>query len=133
MIWRETSRTRHAHRTPLRHWTMCHVQYAHPLMSVTGSLVVNYFVFNNTCVCCSNTDNGSMKVQPLVPLCLGVFALCTNFPERGSHCIVTSLSANKYVLIKLDRVSCTHYFMSIHNLRYSVQLIKIATRIKTNL
>ena len=23
------------------------------------------------------------------------FALCTIFPERGSHCIVTSLSANK--------------------------------------
>ena len=62
-----------------------------------------------------------------------LFALCTNFPERGSHCIVTSLLADKYVLIKLDRVSCTHYFMSIHNLRYSVQLIKIATRIKTNL
>ena len=55
---------------------------------------------------------------------------CTNFPERGSHCIVTSLSANQYFLIKLDRVSCTNYFMSIHNLRYSVQLIKIATRNK---
>ena len=38
-------------------------------------------------------------------------ALCTNFPERGSHCIVTSLSANKYFEIELDRVSCTNYFM----------------------
>ena len=58
------------------------------------------------------------------------FALCTNLPEKGTHCIVTSLSANQYFLIKLDSVSCTHYFMSIHNLRYSVQLIKIATRNK---
>ena len=45
---------------------------------------------------------------------------------------MTSLSANQYFLIKLDSVSCTHYFMSIHNLRYSVQLIKIATRNKKN-
>ena len=37
------------------------------------------------------------------------------------------------ILIKLDRVSCTTYFMSIHNLPYSVQLIQIATRNKTNL
>ena len=59
-----------------------------------------------------------------------VFALCTNFPNRGSHCIVTSLSANQYFLIKLDSVSCTHYFISNHNLRYCVQLIKIATRNK---
>ena len=43
---------------------------------------------------------------------------------------MTSLSANQYFLIKLDSVSCTHYFMSIHNLRYSVQLIKIAMRNK---
>ena len=46
---------------------------------------------------------------------------------------MTSLFANTYFLIKLDRVSCTNYFMSIHNLRYSVQLIQIATRKKTNL
>ena len=32
--------------------------------------------------------------------------------------------------VKLDRISCTNYFMSIHNLRYSLQLIKIATRNK---
>ena len=32
-----------------------------------------------------------------------------------------------------DSVSCTNYFMSIHNLRYSVQLIKIATRNKKSL
>ena len=40
---------------------------------------------------------------------------------------MTSLTANKYFSIKLDRVSCTHYLMSIHNLRYNVQLIIIAT------
>ena len=56
----------------------------------------------------------------------GVFALFTNFPEWGSHCIVTSLSANNNCLIKLDRVSCTNYFMSIHNFRCRVQLIKIS-------
>ena len=54
------------------------------------------------------------------------FALFTNFPEWGSHCIVTALAANNNCLIKLDRVSCTNYFMSIHNFRCSVQLIKIA-------
>ena len=59
---------------------------------------------------------------------VATFALCTIFPERGSHCIVTSLSANKYFLIKQDRVSCTNYFMSIHNIRYNVQLIIIATQ-----
>ena len=64
---------------------------------------------------------------------VSLFALCTNFSERGSHCIVTSLLANTYFVIKLDRVSCTNYFMSIHNLRYSVQRIQIATRNKTNL
>ena len=53
-----------------------------------------------------------------------------NFPEKGSHCIVTSISANKYFLIKLDLVSSTNYFMSIHKLRYNVQLIIIATRNK---
>ena len=42
--------------------------------------------------------------------------------------MVTSLSANNNCLIKLDRVSCTNYFMSIHNFRCSVQLIKIAKR-----
>ena len=41
---------------------------------------------------------------------------------------MTLLSENQYFLIKLGSVSWTHYFMSIHNLRYSVQLIKIATR-----
>ena len=56
------------------------------------------------------------------------FALFTNFPEWGSHCIVTSLSANNNCLIKIDRVFCTNYFMSIHNFRCSVQLIKIAKR-----
>ena len=40
----------------------------------------------------------------------------------------TALFANKYFSIKLDRVSCTSYFMSIHNLRCRVQLIKIAKR-----
>ena len=39
---------------------------------------------------------------------------------------MTSLTTNKYFLIKLDRVSCTHYFMSILYLRYNVQLIIIA-------
>ena len=72
-----------------------------------------------------------IRVRSGKKLCL--FALCTNFSERGSHCIVMSLLANTYFLIKLDRVSCTNYFMSIHNLRYSVQLIQIATRNKTNL
>ena len=50
--------------------------------------------------------------------------------QRGSHCIVKSLSANNNFLIKLDRVSCTNYFMSINNPRYSIKLIKIATRNK---
>ena len=59
-----------------------------------------------------------------------LFALCTNFPERGSHCIVTSLSANtNNFKIKLDRVSCRH-FMSIHNLQCRVKLNKIGKRDK---
>ena len=40
----------------------------------------------------------------------------------------TALSANKYILIKLDRVSCTNYSMSVYNLRCSFQLIKILNR-----
>ena len=40
---------------------------------------------------------------------------------------MTSLSSNNNYLIKLDSVSCTNYFMSIHNFLCSVQLIKIST------
>ena len=46
----------------------------------------------------------------------------------------TALSANKYLLFKLGRVSCTNYFMSIHYLRCSVlQQIKRAKRDKNSL
>ena len=38
----------------------------------------------------------------------------------------TALFTNKQLWIKLGRILCTHYFMSIHNLRCSVQLIEIA-------
>ena len=40
------------------------------------------------------------------------------------HCDV--IVGKQQFSIKLDRVSCTNYFMSIHNFRCSVQLIKIA-------
>ncbi len=40
------------------------------------------------------------------------------------HCDV--IVGKQYFLIKLDRVSCTNYFMSIRNFRCSVHLIIIA-------
>ena len=33
-----------------------------------------------------------------------IFALFMNFPVRGSHCIVTSLSANKSLVLSLSRL-----------------------------
>ena len=42
------------------------------------------------------------------------------------HCDV--IIGKHYFLIKLDRISCTNYFMSIHNRRCRVKLIKIAKR-----
>ena len=53
------------------------------------------------------------------------FALFTNFFQIEA---ATALSANNELLIKLDRVSCTNCFMSIHNIRRSVKPIKIAKR-----
>ena len=44
------------------------------------------------------------------------------------HCDV--IIGKQYVLIKLDRVSCTNYFMSIHNLQCRVKLNKIGKRDK---
>ena len=52
--------------------------------------------------------------------------------EAGTALWRICRQTNTLFKIKLDSVSCTHYFMSIHNLRYRVQLIKIATRNKKN-
>ena len=76
-----------------------------------------------------NVSISSSRVNETI-LCLPCkpFALFTNFPQRGSPCIVCKIKKKLNVC-----VSCTNYFLSIHNLRCSVQLIKIAKGEKKSL
>ena len=56
--------------------------------------------------------------------------LMHEFSREMQPLLCDVIIGKQYLIIKLDHVSCTNYFMSIHNLRYSVQLTKIATRNK---
>ena len=67
--------------------------------------------------------------RPRVSL-LVLIRLMHDFSRERQPLYCDVIIGKQIILIKLDRVSCTNYFMSIHNLRYNVQLIIIATRNK---
>ena len=133
MIWRETSRTRHAHRTPLRHWTSRFV------------LKIESTLFDKCLITLINTGLGGLNLGAYFRLdvyCYSLLSCCRIFfsthsndyiqcfilqetrPDSSLKCIIPlkwhimltfhcclkcSLSINTWLLSY--RTTCTHFFV----------------------